>query len=87
MYVQADITDRKAMLDPSEKVQRALTECKVEALLHVAALVGPFFPKPAYMRVNYDGTLNVIDACRAAGLGSSCAPMTGFRPFVAGRHF
>ena len=34
---------------------------------HIAALVGPFHAKDAYMAVNYGGTLNVIDACRYAG--------------------
>lgn len=31
---------------------------------HIAALVGPFHAKEAYMAVNYQGTLNVLNACR-----------------------
>jgi nucleoside-diphosphate-sugar epimerase len=31
---------------------------------HNAAAVGPFHPKELYRKVNYQGTLNVIEACR-----------------------
>ena len=37
-----------------------------DCVWHIAALVGPFHPKDAFMAVNYRGTLNVIDACRYA---------------------
>jgi nucleoside-diphosphate-sugar epimerase len=39
-------------------------------MLHIAALVGPFFNIPLYLKVNYQGTLNVMDACKAAGIGA-----------------
>jgi len=31
---------------------------------------GSFFPTPAYLSVNYDGTVNVIDCCQAANIGA-----------------
>lgn len=35
-----------------------------DCVWHVAALVGPFHAKEAYMAVNYHGSLNVLEACR-----------------------
>ena len=69
-YISADITDRNAMCDPDGAVQTVLKNADVKAMLHIAALVGPFFPTAAYLRVNYDGTINVLDACKAAGIGA-----------------
>ncbi|KAH8090240.1 3-beta-hydroxy-delta-5-steroid dehydrogenase [Aureococcus anophagefferens] len=50
-------------------------EAKVAAALegadcvwHNAAAVGPFHPKPLYTRVNYEGTLNVLMACKKRGV-------------------
>lgn len=48
---------------------------------HVAAAVGPFHPKELYIRVNYQGTLNVIDACKVnkvPKLVMSSSPSTRF---------
>ena len=67
-YVQVDICDRSAMCASDGAVQRAMRG--VEALIHIAALVGPYFPKEAYYKVNYEGTLRVIEACRVAGVGA-----------------
>ena len=54
-YVVGDIADK-------ESVKNA---CKgADCVFHVAAAVGPFHPKELYYRVNYQGTLNVIEACR-----------------------
>ena len=36
-----------------------------DIMIHTAALVGPFHPKEKYLKVNYKGTLNVIEACKA----------------------
>lgn len=69
-YVSADITNKSDMCDPKGTVQSTLREAKVEAMLHIAALVGPFFPTPAYLKVNYQGTLNVLEACKVAGIGA-----------------
>ena len=39
-----------------------------DAVFHVAALVGPGFPREAYARVNVEGTRSVVSAARAAGV-------------------
>jgi nucleoside-diphosphate-sugar epimerase len=67
-YLRADITDETLLTDPESALQLALKAAKVECMVHVAALVGPFFPTPAYRKVNYVGTLNVLEACRVAGI-------------------
>jgi len=54
-YVIGDITDAQAVSDACEGA---------DCVWHVAACVGPFHPKALYRKVNYEGTLNVIDACR-----------------------
>lgn len=47
------------------KVEDVDKACEgVECVMHIAALVGPFHSKNAYMAVNYHGTLNVLNACR-----------------------
>ena len=48
---------------------------------HNAAAVGPFHPRPLYFQVNYEGTLNVIRACKAKGVHKivmSSSPSTRF---------
>eukprot|EP00638_Chattonella_subsalsa_P000021 CAMPEP_0117742988 /NCGR_PEP_ID=MMETSP0947-20121206/5860_1 /TAXON_ID=44440 /ORGANISM="Chattonella subsalsa, Strain CCMP2191" /LENGTH=285 /DNA_ID=CAMNT_0005559589 /DNA_START=93 /DNA_END=947 /DNA_ORIENTATION=- len=35
-----------------------------DCIWHIAALVGPFHPKEAYVQVNYQGTVNIINSCR-----------------------
>ncbi len=54
-YVTGDITDFNAVSDVCQKA---------DCVWHVAALVGPFHKKEAYMAVNYKGTVNVIEACK-----------------------
>jgi hypothetical protein len=52
-----------------------------ECVYHIAALVGPYFPKEAYYKVNYLGTVNIIDACKKYGIGKivmSSSPSTRF---------
>eukprot|EP00752_Nemacystus_decipiens_P007728 g6909.t1 len=52
-----------------------------DCVWHVAALVGPFHAKDAYMAVNYQGSLNVLEACRKHGVGKlimSSSPSTRF---------
>ena len=63
-------------------------EAKVAAALegadcvwHNAAAVGPFHPKPLYTRVNYEGTRNVLRACKKHGVPKlvfSSSPSTRF---------
>mmetsp|Transcript_953 Transcript_953/g.1511 ORF Transcript_953/g.1511 Transcript_953/m.1511 type:complete len:364 (-) Transcript_953:428-1519(-) len=52
-----------------------------DCVWHIAALVGPFFQKGLYYKVNYEGTLNVIKACQVNNIpkliGSS-SPSTRF---------
>lgn len=54
-YVQADITDANAVM--------AVCENK-DCVFHVAALVGPYHAQEAYRKVNFEGTKNVVEACR-----------------------
>ncbi|CAM9654196.1 unnamed protein product, partial [Laminaria digitata] len=52
-----------------------------DCVWHIAALVGPFHAKDAFMAVNYQGTLNVLEACRKHGVGKlimSSSPSTRF---------
>jgi nucleoside-diphosphate-sugar epimerase len=52
-----------------------------ECVFHVAALVGPFHDKEKYMAVNYNGTLNVMSACRKHSVPKivlSSSPSTRF---------
>ena len=52
-----------------------------DCVWHNAAAVGPFHPKPLYNKVNHIGTLNVIAACKAAGVKKivmSSSPSTRF---------
>ena len=63
-YLAGDIQD----------VATVVAACKgVDCVFHIAALVGPFFPHEKYLGVNYQGTLNVISACKQCG---SCALAT-----------
>jgi nucleoside-diphosphate-sugar epimerase len=41
----------------------------VDCVFHVAALVGPFYPRELYWKVNVQGTLNVIQACKENRVG------------------
>lgn len=54
-FEQCDITDPAAVL-------RATVPADV--FYHIAALCGPFHPKPLYDKVNHQGTLHVLAACR-----------------------
>jgi len=48
---------------------------------HNAAAVGPFHPKELYFKVNYEGTLTLLKACRDAGVRKvvmSSSPSTRF---------
>eukprot|EP00122_Pirum_gemmata_P017287 Pgem_evm1s16181 len=52
-----------------------------DCVWHIAALVGPFHEKEMYKKVNYDGTVNIIDACKHHGVGKivmSSSPSTRF---------
>lgn len=52
-----------------------------DCVWHNAAAVGPFHPKKLYFKVNYEGSLNVLRACKKAGvrkLVMSSSPSTRF---------
>ena len=71
-YVKGDLTNL-------EEVSKACIG--VDCVYHIAALVGPYYPKEAYRTVNYEGTLNVIEACRLNGIKKivmSSSPSTRF---------
>ena len=71
-YVLGDITD-KASVDAAVK--------GVDCVWHNAAAVGPFHPLALYDKVNYHGTLNVLDACKKYGVKRvvmSSSPSTRF---------
>mmetsp|Transcript_28835 Transcript_28835/g.63999 ORF Transcript_28835/g.63999 Transcript_28835/m.63999 type:complete len:272 (+) Transcript_28835:63-878(+) len=72
VYMQGDLTN-------FEDVSKA---CKgSECVFHIAALVGPYHAKEAYTKVNYEGTVNVLEACKALGIKKivmSSSPSTRF---------
>mmetsp|Transcript_21578 Transcript_21578/g.54480 ORF Transcript_21578/g.54480 Transcript_21578/m.54480 type:complete len:864 (+) Transcript_21578:86-2677(+) len=61
-YFQADI----GAADAVEKLTKAFSNC--ECVLHLAALVGPYFEHAQYAQVNVEGARNVLKACEAAGV-------------------
>jgi len=58
-YVIGDIGDKDAVFRVCEGA---------DCVWHIAAAVGPFHPQELYLKVNYRGTLNIIDACRHHGV-------------------
>jgi nucleoside-diphosphate-sugar epimerase len=71
-YVRGDITD-PAALDAAFK--------GADCVWHNAAAVGPFHPMDLYDKVNHQGTLRVIEACKRAGVRKcvmSSSPSTRF---------
>eukprot|EP01035_Chromulina_nebulosa_P017297 gene17297-22834_t len=71
-YIKGDITNQ-------HDVDKALKGC--ECVFHIAALVGPYHPKEAYKKVNYDGTINILNACEKYNIKRivmSSSPSTRF---------
>lgn len=71
-YVQGDISNR-------EQVIKYSAGC--EAIFHIAALVGPYHPVDRYINVNYNGSINMLGACKAHGIKKlvlSSSPSTRF---------
>ncbi len=58
-YVTGDVTILQDLVKASEGI---------DCVWHLAAAVGPFHPDDLYERINYQGTLNVIEACRRNGI-------------------
>ena len=85
-YRIGDITNYTAI---QECIQEAIESVAPEGtgkdidccVWHNAAAVGPFHPKPLYYKVNYEGTLNVIQACKECKVHKvvmSSSPSTRF---------
>jgi len=72
VYMQGDLT----------KKEDVFAACKgSDCVWHIAALVGPYHALSMYKKVNYEGTLNVIEACKAHGVPKivmSSSPSTRF---------
>jgi nucleoside-diphosphate-sugar epimerase len=54
---------------------------KLDVIFHIAALVGPFHKKEMYYKVNYEGTVRIIDGCKkhkVPKLVYSSSPSTRF---------
>ena len=69
-----DITDKKA-------VDELLSTPEVGCVWHNAAAVGPYHPRDLYFKVNYEGTLNIIDSAKKHGIKKivfSSSPSTRF---------
>eukprot|EP00667_Euglena_gracilis_P014509 EG_transcript_15039 len=72
-YVQGDLTCYDQLA--------AAMGAGVDCVWHIAALVGPFHPKHRYLAVNYEGSKNVLRACKQASchrLVMSSSPSTRF---------
>jgi hypothetical protein len=72
VYFQGDLTDPAV-------VEKALEGS--ECVYHIAALVGPYHAAQAYIKVNYEGTVNVVEACKRLGIKRivmSSSPSTRF---------
>lgn len=71
-YVQGDISNK-------EQVIKHSAGC--EAIFHIAALVGPYHPLDRYINVNYQGSINMLEACKAHNIKKlvlSSSPSTRF---------
>mmetsp|Transcript_30969 Transcript_30969/g.57709 ORF Transcript_30969/g.57709 Transcript_30969/m.57709 type:complete len:389 (+) Transcript_30969:74-1240(+) len=71
-YVQGDLTKPADVLAATEGV---------DCVFHIAALVGPYHHKDAYVKVNYEGSRNVLEACNHWGVRKivmSSSPSTRF---------
>lgn len=72
-YIVGDITN-------AEDVDRAIEGA--DCVWHLAAAVGPFHPYHVYEKVNYGGTVNVINACKKHNVHKlvfSSSPSTRFK--------
>jgi nucleoside-diphosphate-sugar epimerase len=72
IYVKGDITNYDDVLNAAKE-----TDC----VFHIAALVGPYHAEEAYVKVNYQGTLNILNACKSLNIKRivmSSSPSTRF---------
>ena len=62
-----------------QDVEDVCRDCDI--VFHIAALVGPYWPEDKYEEVNFNGTENVLTACRKLGIKRivmSSSPSTRF---------
>ncbi len=79
----ADVRDDWVDLLDGDRLRRAIARC--DAVVHVAALYSFTAPARELESVNVEGTRNVIDACRRAGVArivhtstcATCGPVPG----------
>jgi GDP-D-mannose dehydratase len=57
-YIKGDLTNLESL---NEIIK---TSGDIDIVFHIAALVGPYHAKEAYYAVNYQGTLNLLEACK-----------------------
>lgn len=69
-------------LTKKDSVMRAFGNDDIDIVYHIAALVGPFHEYDSYIAVNYDGTMNILEACKSYNvprLVNSSSPSTRFK--------
>eukprot|EP00596_Hydrurales_sp_CCMP1899_P007066 CAMPEP_0119037068 /NCGR_PEP_ID=MMETSP1177-20130426/5174_1 /TAXON_ID=2985 /ORGANISM="Ochromonas sp, Strain CCMP1899" /LENGTH=380 /DNA_ID=CAMNT_0006997801 /DNA_START=54 /DNA_END=1193 /DNA_ORIENTATION=- len=74
-YIQGDLTNGQSVSDIIKG------SGDIDVVFHIAALVGPYHAKEAYYAVNYQGTLNLLEACKVNGIKKivmSSSPSTRF---------
>ena len=72
IYIQGDITKQDDVDN---------TCAGADCIFHIAALVGPYFNDEAYIKVNFEGTQNIINSCKKHNikrLVMSSSPSTRF---------
>ena len=76
---QAEVKYIKGDLTKIDDVRKACEN--VDCVFHIAALVGPYHAPEAYVKVNRDGTENVLNVCKELGIKRivmSSSPSTRF---------
>ncbi|CAE7506716.1 Nsdhl [Symbiodinium microadriaticum] len=71
-YIEGDLTNPTDVNSACEGM---------DCVFHIAALVGPYHADEMYVKVNYDGTKNILDACRLHNVNKivmSSSPSTRF---------
>lgn len=71
-YIQGDLTKPQSVFDAC---------VGADCIFHIAALVGPYHSPEAFYAVNYEGTLNVLNAAKKLGIKRivmSSSPSTRF---------
>lgn len=71
-YVKGDVTNKDQVISCLEGV---------DVCFHLAALVGPFYERSLYFKVNHEGSLNILEGCKVnkvKRLVLSTSPSTRF---------